>query len=142
MTFPPAKKSSRNSFEICPFKIRHLPAPKKPGTGKSLLAIWRSQNDETRKFLADVLRGKKRKNAARPRKETIKTRNQDIAIMVLLLKEKSGVRTTAAKQLVDQGETQNPTATSIAAGLEHFILAVGIDTYDYPESRARYKRLP
>ena len=38
---------------------------------------------------------------------------------------------------LDQGETQNPTAMGVAAGLEHFILAVGIDTYDYPQNRGR-----
>jgi hypothetical protein len=52
--------------------------------------------EATRKFLADVLRGKKRK-AVRPREERIEARNQNIASMVLLLKE-SGVKPTAAKQ--------------------------------------------
>jgi len=54
--------------------------------------------DEMRKFLADVLRGDKRKNTHRPREERIETRNQTIALMVLRLKD-SGVRPTAAKQL-------------------------------------------
>jgi hypothetical protein len=54
--------------------------------------------EATRKFLADVLRGKKRENATRPPKETIETRNKNIASMVLLLKE-SGVKPTAAKQI-------------------------------------------
>jgi hypothetical protein len=53
--------------------------------------------DEMRKFLADVLRGKKRK-AVRPREERIEARNQSVVWMLLLLKE-SGVRATAAKQL-------------------------------------------
>ena len=51
-----------------------------------------------RKFLADVLRGRKRDVAHRPPKESVGERNQTIALVVLQL-EKSGLGPTAAKQL-------------------------------------------
>jgi hypothetical protein len=53
--------------------------------------------DEARKFLAEVLRGKKREIPRRPPEERIETRNQTIALVVLWMKE-SGVKPTAAKQ--------------------------------------------
>lgn len=54
--------------------------------------------DDMRKFLADVLRGRKRDVAHRPPKESVGERNQTIALVVLQL-EKSGLGPTAAKQL-------------------------------------------
>lgn len=98
---PTRKKKLAQFFRDMPIPDLTLARAQETGDWEGLarhLERGGEVTDETRKFLADVLRGKKRENATRPPNETIKTRNKNIAMMVLLLKE-SGVRPTAAKQL-------------------------------------------
>jgi hypothetical protein len=54
--------------------------------------------DDMRKFIADVLRGRKRAVTHRPPKERVDERNKTIALVVRQLEE-SGLGATAAKQL-------------------------------------------